>query len=433
MPSELAPLAPNVHSGSEGQIQSFAPGPSPPARVPLAYAELQALAADVVASGLNPSIKNKATATVLMLLCQSEGLDYIEAIRRYHIVYGQPTKKADVVQAEFEARGGKIIWEVTNANICRARFIHPDKAPDPGVTIDWDDERVRKAGLSGNTGHVKYPAQTKRARCIMEGIRMIYPAILNGIYSPEELADGPIHSSPPPPQQQTAPVIDVTPHATASPAVVPAPAPASTAEAVVPDPCPVALPVSAPDPAPAPVPAIETFINPASPSGAAQLAESEAQHRGVLNLISDLFDQLGLTPAQRSGALSRRGAMALEDLRPEEARELKDALLAKLPNHHGPSPAGGTGTANPPMAGAGNGTGTTKAPGTMGTNGHSEAGPDAPSPLSDQAPAPDPGPAGEADPADDFVIHGDATTREKSTPKTRKPRTPKPATAQTQE
>ena len=65
-------------------------------------------------------------------------------------------------------------------------FSHPAGGE---ATITWNDEMVRRADLHRNPTHQKYPRQMKRARCISEGIRSVFPACVAGVYTPEEVAD----------------------------------------------------------------------------------------------------------------------------------------------------------------------------------------------------------------------------------------------------
>src|SRR5882757_7466319 len=73
--------------------------------------EMSKAAATIAESGMF-GLKNPAQAMTLMLLCQAEGMNPIEAFRTYHIVEGKPSMRADAMQGKFESRGGGIIWHV---------------------------------------------------------------------------------------------------------------------------------------------------------------------------------------------------------------------------------------------------------------------------------------------------------------------------------
>lgn len=150
-------------------------------------ADMQVMARSVAASRLFPGIENEQSALCLMLLCQSEGLHPMQALRRFHIIKGRPSMRADAMQAEFQRRGGLIRWGRTDAEVCEARFVHPVLAPDPGVSVAFTMEDARLAGLAGNDSYRKYPRQMLRARVISEGVRMVDPGVVVGIYTPEEV------------------------------------------------------------------------------------------------------------------------------------------------------------------------------------------------------------------------------------------------------
>lgn len=127
-------------------------------------------------------------AMTLMLLCQAEGLHPIQAMRVYHIIKGKPSKKADAMLAEFQRRGGKVKWvDFTDAKVS-AVFTHPTACPD-GQLVDWDLNRAKTAGLMNNDNWRKYPRNMLRARVISDGVRMVLPEVVVGMYTPEEVQD----------------------------------------------------------------------------------------------------------------------------------------------------------------------------------------------------------------------------------------------------
>ena len=147
--------------------------------------DLEKMAFAVAASKLF-GVTNAEQALALMLVAQAEGLHPATAARDYHIIQGKPTLKADAMLARYLASGGSVQWhDHTDAKVS-ATFTHPQGGT---LTIDWDDARVKAAGLSGNPMHSKYPRQMKRARVISEGIRATNPAVAVGIYTPEEIQD----------------------------------------------------------------------------------------------------------------------------------------------------------------------------------------------------------------------------------------------------
>ena len=149
------------------------------------FEQQRVLAEAIAKSGLF-GMKTPEQALVLMALCESEGLHPIRAAQDYHIINGRPSMKAEAMMARFQAAGGVIRWQENSDTRCAAVFSHPS-SPDP-VTIDWDLERAKKAQLLNNMWG-KYPRQMLRARVISEGIRTVYPGVLSGMYTPEEVRD----------------------------------------------------------------------------------------------------------------------------------------------------------------------------------------------------------------------------------------------------
>lgn len=147
--------------------------------------DLQHMAQAVAASKLF-GITTPDQALALMLVAQAEGLHPATAARDYHIIQGKPALKADAMLARYLNSGGTVEWhEHTDAKVC-ATFSHPAGGT---LKIDWDDARVKAAGLDSQPMHKKYPRQMKRARVISEGIRATNPAVATGIYTPEEVQD----------------------------------------------------------------------------------------------------------------------------------------------------------------------------------------------------------------------------------------------------
>jgi hypothetical protein len=167
--------------------------------------DLMMMAEQVAKSRLFPGFETPQAAFALMLLCQSEGLHPMQAVRRFHLINGKPSMRADAMQAEYQRQGGTVRWLKSDAGECRARFLHPVHAPEPGLEIEWTIARAGLAGLTGNPTWKKFPAQMLRARVISEGVRAVLPGVVCGIYTPEEVGD-----FAPPRQPEPAPVIETT-------------------------------------------------------------------------------------------------------------------------------------------------------------------------------------------------------------------------------
>jgi hypothetical protein len=167
-----------------------------PAAVPIKFtlADIQQMAEMVSRSRLFPGIGDAQAAATLMLLCQAEGLHPMEAMKRYHIIEGRPSMRADAMHAQFQARGGRVRWIASTDEVCEAHFSHPGN-PD-GLTVRVTLQELADSGVARDprgggmkANYKKFPRQMLRARCLSEGVRAIDPGAILGIYTPEEVSD----------------------------------------------------------------------------------------------------------------------------------------------------------------------------------------------------------------------------------------------------
>lgn len=139
-----------------------------------------------IASSKLFGVTTKEQAMSLMLIAQAEGTHPALAARDYHIIQGRPALKADAMMARFQQAGGRVEWrELTDERVC-ATFSHPSGG---SVTIDWDMKRAKDAQIGGKDMWKKFPRQMLRARVISEGIRTVFPGVVIGVYTPEEVQD----------------------------------------------------------------------------------------------------------------------------------------------------------------------------------------------------------------------------------------------------
>ena len=169
--------------------------------------DVQKLAQNVARGGLFQAFKNSDHAMTLMMLCQAEGIHPIMALRRYDIIQGRPALKSDAMLADFQARGGKVGWDVMSDTEVKATFEAPGLTKP--VTVSWTIGQAQKAGIAGKDNWKNYPRAMLRSRVVSEGIRASMPGIVAGVYTPEEVQDFlPISAQAQPTAAPAAPVVD---------------------------------------------------------------------------------------------------------------------------------------------------------------------------------------------------------------------------------
>jgi hypothetical protein len=147
--------------------------------------EIQTMATAIAKSGLF-GMKTAEQAMALMLVAQAEGYSPALAARDYHVIQGRPALKADAMLARFQAAGGKVEWKRYTDQEVSATFSHPQGGT---LELSWTFEQAKRIGLTGKDNWRNYPRAMLRARVISEGIRTIYPGVVAGSYTPEEVQD----------------------------------------------------------------------------------------------------------------------------------------------------------------------------------------------------------------------------------------------------
>ena len=147
--------------------------------------ELEAMASHIVKSGLF-GLKRQEEAVALMLVAQAEGRHPGTVAAEYNIILGRPALKADAILARFQQAGGKVEWKDYTDTKVSGTFTH---SAGGSLYVDWDMDRAKAAGLGTKDNWKKYPRQMLRARVISDGVRGVYPAVLQGFYTPEEVQD----------------------------------------------------------------------------------------------------------------------------------------------------------------------------------------------------------------------------------------------------
>ena len=145
------------------------------------FGDLQQMATVVAKAGCF-GFKTMEQAAALMLVAQADGLHPAKAATHYHIINGKPSLTADAMLARFQQAGGRVNWDAYSDDGVTGTFSH---ALGGSVSITWTIARAKKAGV-GNLD--KFPAAMLRARCISEGVRTVYPGVIVGMYTPEEVS-----------------------------------------------------------------------------------------------------------------------------------------------------------------------------------------------------------------------------------------------------
>lgn len=133
-------------------------------------------------------LKNPQQGAAVVFASICEGTTPFQLMREYHIMDdGGMAMKADAMLAKFNAAGGKHKWIEDGRNgKALLRLFWQGETTDVPYTID--DAKTAKL-IRPNGNWEKNPASMLRARATSEGIRMVCPGVIAGLYCPEDFAE----------------------------------------------------------------------------------------------------------------------------------------------------------------------------------------------------------------------------------------------------
>ena len=149
------------------------------------WQDQERMASAIAKSGLF-GLKSPDQVLALMAVAQAEGRHPGSVARDYHIIQGRPALRADAMLARFQQAGGTVHWLKYADDEVKAEFSHPQGG---SLTLSWTLKQAKEIGLAGKDNWKNYPRAMLRARVISEGIRTVYPGVLTGEYTPEEVMD----------------------------------------------------------------------------------------------------------------------------------------------------------------------------------------------------------------------------------------------------
>jgi hypothetical protein len=128
---------------------------------------------------------------VLALHCHYEQISPVRVLQTYHLIEGHLTMRADAMLAAFRKAGGEFTW-IKDGKDGQSAAIKLKFAGNEYVS-EFTFADAEKALLvkkdKPNSNWMKTPANMLRARAVSDGVRMLAPEVVCGIYTPEEMGD----------------------------------------------------------------------------------------------------------------------------------------------------------------------------------------------------------------------------------------------------
>jgi hypothetical protein len=133
-------------------------------------------------------IRNSVPATAAAMLYGREvGLPPMTALTSIHVIEGRPGMSAEGMRALVFAAGHEITFDEATGAVCRMRARRA--GAQSWTELAWSIDMARAAGLTGKDNWKKYPRAMLIARCTTDLCRMVFPDVIHGFRSTEEIVD----------------------------------------------------------------------------------------------------------------------------------------------------------------------------------------------------------------------------------------------------
>ena len=165
--------------------------------------------------------RNPAEGLAIVAMCQQKRISWLDFMQNFHMIQGVVSKKTDAIIADFHRAGGT--HRVLSRTADKAECYFKMGDTDYTSTITWQDclaepfvyagkendvlamlQRGQKPPLKAKYSTPRARMQMLWARCVSDGVRVVAPECVQGIYTPEETSDfvevsatpAPPHSTP---------------------------------------------------------------------------------------------------------------------------------------------------------------------------------------------------------------------------------------------
>lgn len=127
---------------------------------------------------------------VTVLMGRELGISPIMALTAIVVIQGTVTLKVQTMGAVIRSKCPEAIIEIKTDHEKRTvRVLAKRHKDDIGYESYWDMEMAKQMGLAGKDNWIKQPMNMLKARALSDAYRTVFPDILLGLYSFEEITD----------------------------------------------------------------------------------------------------------------------------------------------------------------------------------------------------------------------------------------------------
>jgi hypothetical protein len=127
---------------------------------------------------------------VTVIMGRELGLAPIMALQAICVIQGTVTLKVQTMNAIVRAKCPDAIIEIKlDHEKKQARVTAKRNKDDLGYESYWDMDMARQMGLAGKDNWIKQAMNMLKARALSDALRAVFPDVLLGLYSTEEMSD----------------------------------------------------------------------------------------------------------------------------------------------------------------------------------------------------------------------------------------------------
>lgn len=143
-------------------------------------------------------VKTRDPATVLAMIMMGRSLGFgaMQTVQNAHLIDGKLTLSSQAIVGLILASGKADFFKCVEASTTKSTWkTHRKDDPDPDPTVvTFTIEDAQRAGLTNKSVWKSYPTNMIQWRAALNLARMVYPDLVSGMYSPEEIGgDRPEH------------------------------------------------------------------------------------------------------------------------------------------------------------------------------------------------------------------------------------------------
>lgn len=141
-------------------------------------------------------VQRPEEAAVILLTGRELGLSPMQSLRGIYVVNKTPVLSADLLVAVVRRSGLCGSWRVVESTTetCTITTLRVGETEPASRT--WTMADAKRAQITGKPIWSQYPAQMLRHRCAADLAREVYPDVVLGLYTPEEMDSVDRHESP---------------------------------------------------------------------------------------------------------------------------------------------------------------------------------------------------------------------------------------------